>query len=139
MSNFRVWNKWRHEYIKDLDDVCVNVSGEIITDMSSESGNFEVHDTDEMVLERYTGLKDIYGTKIYENDIVQPVQAFGAIPDVIKPVKIGLAFAVTLGNYIYGKWIASHISKNSAVKNKYFSDGLVIVGNTNYGVETEAL
>ncbi|QIL49875.1 hypothetical protein G7084_00170 [Weissella coleopterorum] len=86
--------------------------------------------TRDLILEQYTGVKDVNDNPVYEGDVVQEVW-FTEIPDgSINTTKIGDPFEVKVGNYVYGKWIAEEIlNQGFGVTNYVMPDELIILGN----------
>lgn len=113
-----------------------------ISDISEFNNIFAFKDTDEIIIDDtifeitkrkhtssqiYTGITDKNGVKIFVGNRVQPyrVNTFGHIPDT----KLGNDFIVKHDNYVYGKWIAEDVGKDTySVTGYHFGRELAVVG-----------
>ncbi|MGX6400795.1 YopX family protein [Lactiplantibacillus plantarum] len=129
MIKFRAWDKNTKEYfhVSELWNSGTDPDSfefEGWTDNFGSKGRLK-----DIVIEQFTGLKDVNGNEIYEGDIVQPVSSHVRL-------KRGKPFEVNKGNYIYGKWIANDVSsKGFGVDGYYFSNEIQTVGNVHENPE----
>ena len=134
MIKFRAWDNllnkmlvvYRISFDGPVDGVQVHC---YLDDRGAEGSTEYAYDGDGLILEQFTGLKDVSGKEIYEGDIVQPVLSY-------TNSKIGKPFEVKKGNYVYGKWIAKDVSnKGFGVDGYYFSNEIQTVGNVHENPE----
>ncbi|MCG0691117.1 YopX family protein [Lactiplantibacillus plantarum] len=134
MIKFRAWDNllnkmlvvYRISFDGPVDGVQVHC---YLDDRGAEGSTEYAYDGDGLILEQFTGLKDVNGKEIYEGDIVQPVLSY-------TNSKIGKPFEVKKGNYVYGKWIAKDVSsKGFGVDGYYFSNEIQTVGNVHENPE----
>ena len=134
MIKFRAWdnllNKMLVVYRVSFDGPADGVQVHCYLDDRGAEGPTEyAYDGDGLILEQFTGLKDVNGKDIYEGDAVQPVSSYINL-------KRGKPFEVKKGNYVYGKWIAKDISnKKFGVDGCYFSDEMQLIGNVHENPE----
>lgn len=134
MIKFRAWDNllnkmlvvYRISFDGPVDGVQVHC---YLDDRGAEGSTEYAYDGDGLILEQFTGLKDVNGKDIYEGDAVQPVSSYINL-------KRGKPFEVKKGNYVYGKWIAKDISnKKFGVDGCYFSDEMQLIGNVHENPE----
>lgn len=134
MIKFRAWDNllnkmlvvYRISFDGPVDGVQVHC---YLDDRGAEGSTEYAYDGDGLILEQFTGLKDVNGKEIYEGDVVQPVLSY-------TNSKIGKPFEVKKGNYVYGKWIAKDVSsKGFGVDGYYFSNEIQTVGNVHENPE----
>ena len=134
MIKFRAWDNllnkmlvvYRISFDGPVDGVQVHC---YLDDRGAEGSTEYAYDGDGLILEQFTGLKDVNGKEIYEGDIVQPVLSY-------TNSKIGKPFEVKKGNYVYVKWIAKDVSsKGFGVDGYYFSNEIQTVGNVHENPE----
>lgn len=125
---YRVWDKERKTYEEPiLDGYVLTQSGVLFGSSVLDDWMTEI-DEDSVILEQFTGLKDVNGEDIYEGTIVQPVRDNRYIGGLL--VNIGRTFVVKSGNYAYGKWIAEQIEEDGfGVRNWHYDSELIAIGN----------
>lgn len=135
MIKFRAWDKRTECYLYDIQDAYDTLSGFVKYD-DGENADYDEDcfgaflNNKRYDVEQFTGLKDVNGDDIYENDIIvsEPTEPILGSPKIgaVKLSKVSFSWCYVTGNNEYNIWKTDKYRTYEVIGNVHANPELLV-------------